>query len=77
MKVVIKIPGILLEKGFNYDQEIDIQESITLGGFLKLCGLSKREQKNLVIVINKKMAYLKQMLCEGDEIIVLSTLIGG
>ncbi len=77
MKVTIKFPGALKHKGIDYDQIIESKDDITLAEFLGSLSLNAEEIKELVVIVNGKLAKKKLILKEGDEIIFLTPLVGG
>ncbi len=77
MKVIIKLPGELKHKGIDYNQVVETQEEITLVRFLELLNLKQEEIRNLVVIVNGKLARKKLVLKDGDEIIFLTPLTGG
>lgn len=77
MKVMIKFPGALIHKGIAYDEIVETIDNITIREFLESQNLNNEDIKDLVIIVNGKLAYEKLTLHEGDEIIILSPIAGG
>ncbi len=77
MKVTIKFPGALKHKGIDYDDVIESEDDTTLAEFLGSLNLNAEEIKEVVVIVNGKLANKKLTLKEGDEIIILSPIAGG
>lgn len=77
MEVTIKLPGALKNKGIDYNEIFKCEDDTTLAVFLGSLNVNAKEIKELVIIVNGKLANKKLVLKDGDELIILSPITGG
>jgi len=77
MKIKIELVGYLDIKGVKDNSWIDVEDSISISQLLIKHGISLKNQKYIIVTVNKKIQPLSYILCDKDELFLHLPVGGG